>query len=125
MRLAFLLALLGCAVPLPSEPDMPRYASPNAEWLAGFREAERCTGLHGDVTQIRWHTVPGNHMTVDGDSAVIGYTVGHDIYLSEDWSGHRWLARHESIHALGIHDHPPAVFATACHAIWGDARDSL
>lgn len=125
-RLALLCVLLaGCATALPSEPDVPRYAPPDPEWIAGFHEAERCTGLHGDPSLIRWHVVPGDHLTVDGDSTVIGYTVGHDIYLSEMWAGHRWLARHESIHALGVHDHPPVIFATRCHAIWGDLRDTL
>ncbi len=125
MKSALLAVLyLGCAVAVPSEPDMPLYQTPNPEWIAGYHEAERCTGRQGDVTRIRWHVVPGDSFRVDGEQ-LIGLTIGHDIYLAENWAGHRWLARHEAIHALGIHDHPSTVYNTACHAIWGDIREIL
>lgn len=130
MRLALLaLLVLGCTG-LPFAPDEPLAGPvpPRKEWLQGFREAEMCSGRHGDVTKIHWYVVPGNALAVEGDSAMLGYhDSGHNIYLAEGWAGHVWLARHESLHELGYggNPHDPAVFMTRCHAAWGDLRETL
>ncbi len=109
------------ACTLPTEAGL---VSPEPEWLAGYREAEACSGRVGDVTRIRWHVV-AESSAVMGHGQLVGYTHGRDIYLSEPWSGQRWLARHESLHALGFHQHDPALFAVKCHATWGAIRDTL
>lgn len=118
--LTALALLLSCA--LPTAEGLVSVANP--EWLAGYQEAERCSGRVGHVERVRWHVVPDSSAVMQRGK-LVGYRQGDDIYLAEDWAGQRWLARHESLHHLGFAWHDPALFAGRCHATWGAIDDTL
>ena len=101
-----------------------RIVPARAEWLAGYAGAEVCSGVRGDVRQIRWHVVPGPHFYVQG-TAVVGYADGLDIYLSESAAQTVWVARHEALHTLGFQHSDSVVMTDRCHAQYPNVRDAL
>jgi hypothetical protein len=120
LPLIVLPVLLSCRMPT----EAGLVAQPEAEWVAGYHEAERCSGRMGHVERVRWHVVDDSSRVME-DGHLAGYTRGDDIYLARSWAGERWIARHESLHQLGFHRHDPALFAVRCHATWGAIEDTL
>ncbi len=114
------LLIVACAMPT----DAGLVAVANPEWVAGYHEAEACSGRSGDVTRVRWHVVPDSSEVLQR-GRLIGYRQGDDIYLARDWASQRWLARHESLHHLGFRRHDPALFGVRCHATWGFINETL
>ncbi len=124
MRLVPLLLLWGCVLITPHA-ERPAYGAfqgkavrvtpPRPEWLAGYAGAEVCSGRKGDVRLIRWHVVPGPMFKL-GPYYFVGYADGHDIYLAEEAASLVWVARHESLHTLGVMHSDTAIMTTRCKA---------
>lgn len=113
-----LVVLAHCG--MPTEP----LAAVNPEWVAGYHEAEACSGRSGDVTRVRWHVVADSSAWMD-HGRLAGFRDGDDIYLAESWALDRWVARHESLHQLGFRRHDPELFGVRCGALWTFIRDTL
>jgi hypothetical protein len=86
-------------------------------WLQGFEQAERCSGRRGDAGLIEWYVVDGFQFG-NPKHPVIGLTRGHKIYLASLWADQVWLARHESLHALGFRRHTWGMFVQRCRAYY-------
>ena len=130
---AFLLAALAaCALevtaPLPYVDDRAkaiRQPKPPLEWLAGYAQAEICSGIRGDIRKIEWYLVPGSTFRFGDSGPLFGYADGRRIYIAESMKRHPWLARHEALHTLGYGGHDSTLFQARCKADWPFPSDTL
>lgn len=96
-----------------------------AMWVEQYHAAERCTGIKGDVTRVKWQIAPGTFFTSPQGEQVIGFwdKETHTITIASAFANHPWVIRHESIHDLIGGGHPQIPIQTPCNATWGFLLD--
>ena len=115
-----LLLVAGCG---PYHWDDPRPVSPPVEALGWWQQLEACSGLTGDFFAVRWYTVPGSLLNINGrlydgywiqkQNAVVYPEVHFGIAAQR-----AHIIRHELLHALlGRAGHPAEYFARRCRSL--------
>lgn len=97
-------------------PSLQRY---QAIWAT----AEACTHTHGDLTRVRWQTMPGNYFSTKDGPAIGAWESPHTITIAVDWLTTDWVLKHEMIHDLLQQGHTPVelsvIWGHFCQATWG------
>lgn len=109
-----------CACSLPFSPEGAQPFDPPPIFTTWWAEMEACSRTQGDLSRVRWLSVPTANMRSE-DAVYFGYWVSpHTIYLNSEipfpttgevpFSG-EWrerTVRHEMLHALMGFGHGPA-----------------
>jgi hypothetical protein len=107
------LAIPGCTILIgPDLPDESLPYEPSPRYEAWWSLVERCSGLEGDLTDVRWRRVPGLGDTFVVDGRRIGgawYGEHRTIVLPDASTVEGDPVRHEMLHALQwMHFQPTA-----------------
>jgi hypothetical protein len=122
IALAFGLLVGTCAF---APPDGTVRFTPPAHYREIWKEAEACTGKHGDFDRVEWYVVEGKMFTSSSGSAAIGeWHSPHNILIASEWRTTDWVVRHEMIHDLTrlAHDggaRDVQIWGIQCHSMWG------
>lgn len=125
---AFVVGMAGtCATgPVPSPyPVGSSPIVPPAHYRAIWKQAEACSGKHGDFDRVTWYVVPGQSFSSTTNTPAIGeWLKPHSILISQDWMGTDWVVRHEMVHDLTGLPHDGGardiqIWGIQCQAMWG------
>jgi hypothetical protein len=98
------------------------------EYQGWWDVTERCSGLVGDLGDVRWFVLPGMTSVPGTDGAVGSYShAGNHVLLADGFERDGSLVRHEMLHALlrGTRGHPRDFFVERCGGVVGCGAECL
>jgi hypothetical protein len=121
-----LAVIAGCTPTEPSAPLLPDGAiaiDAPLEYAVWFERTERCAGLSGRITAIKFYVIPGvdTFLTDQGQKVGMWTRRGddHTIIVAGNYRSHEMVVRHEMLHSLiGQSGHPAEYFAERCQLTW-------
>lgn len=91
-----------------------------AEYAGWWSLTERCSGLQGRLSDVRWYLVPEVEALPGQDRAAGQYqSADHRVVFAEPYVRDGFIVRHEMLHALGAHGHTRALFRERCGGVVG------
>lgn len=118
--LALILSLAGaCDVESVLLPDAARPFEPPPVYTTWWQLVRGCSGSTTNLESVRWFTVPGSIVSLDGRRAsAVWIKDGNRIVVAEDHLLRGDLIRHEMLHAqVGVAGHPRSLFLGACAGV--------
>ena len=114
---AGMLVLLGCGDAVAPLPADAAAMIPPAQYALWWTLTETCSGLTGDMSTVKWYTVPTTK-SLGTDVNGVYYTSSRRIVLLADSASSPFLVRHEMLHAfIAQPGHPAKYFQDRCAGV--------